>query len=44
VLADGVAQHVVATPEFVVDSSRTIDMRGTADHLGPLVTLVPAAP
>jgi endonuclease/exonuclease/phosphatase family metal-dependent hydrolase len=40
---DGGEQHVVATPEFAVDSSRTIDMRGTTDHPGLLVTLaVPA--
>jgi endonuclease/exonuclease/phosphatase family metal-dependent hydrolase len=39
---DGGEQHVVATPEFTVDSSRTIDMRGTTDHPGLLVTL--AAP
>jgi hypothetical protein len=38
---DGGEQHVVATPEFVVDSSRTIDLRGTTDHLGLLVTLAP---
>ncbi|MHA6796177.1 endonuclease/exonuclease/phosphatase family protein [Pseudonocardia bannensis] len=38
---DGGEQHVVATPEFVVDSSRTIDLRGTTDHPGLLVTLAP---
>jgi endonuclease/exonuclease/phosphatase family metal-dependent hydrolase len=38
---DGGQQHVVATPEFVVDSSRTIDLRGTTDHPGLLVTLAP---
>ena len=38
---DGGQQHVVATPELVVDSSRTIDLRGTTDHPGLLVTLVP---
>jgi len=27
------------TPEFVVDSVRTIDLRGTTDHPGLLVTL-----
>jgi endonuclease/exonuclease/phosphatase family metal-dependent hydrolase len=37
---DGGQQHVVATPEFVVGSSRTIDLRAT-DHPGLLVTLVP---
>jgi endonuclease/exonuclease/phosphatase family metal-dependent hydrolase len=40
---DGGAQHVVATPEFVVDSSRTIDLGGATDHPGLLVTLVPQA-
>jgi hypothetical protein len=38
---DGGQQHVVATPEFTVDGSRTVDMRGTTDHPGLLVTLVP---
>lgn len=37
---DGDLQVVVATPEFVVDSSRTIGLRET-DHPGLLVTLVP---
>jgi endonuclease/exonuclease/phosphatase family metal-dependent hydrolase len=37
---DGGVQLVVATPEFVVDSSRTIDLRAT-DHPGLLVTLTP---
>ena len=36
---DGGEQHVVATPEFAVDSSRTVDLRGTTDHPGLLVTL-----
>jgi hypothetical protein len=36
---DGGQQHVVATPEFVVKESRMIDMRGTTDHPGLLVTL-----
>jgi hypothetical protein len=36
---DGGEQHVVATPDLVVDSSRTIDLRGTTDHPGLLVTL-----
>ncbi|TQM36673.1 endonuclease/exonuclease/phosphatase family protein [Pseudonocardia cypriaca] len=36
---DGGVQHVVATPELVVDSSRTIDMRGATDHPALLVTL-----
>jgi Endonuclease/Exonuclease/phosphatase family len=35
---DGVVQHVVATPEFVVGSRRTIRMHAT-DHPGLLVTL-----
>lgn len=35
---DGVVQHVVATPEFVVGSHRTIDLPAT-DHPGLLVTL-----
>ena len=38
---DGGEQHVVATPEFVVDSSRKIDLRGTTDHPGLLVMLAP---
>jgi hypothetical protein len=29
----------VGTPEFVVDAFETIDMRGTTDHPGLLVTL-----
>jgi endonuclease/exonuclease/phosphatase family metal-dependent hydrolase len=40
-VGDGDVQHVVATPEFVVDSSRTIDLRGATDHPGLLVTLAP---
>jgi hypothetical protein len=36
---DGGLQHVVATPEFVVSGSRRIDLRGTTDHPGLLVTL-----
>jgi endonuclease/exonuclease/phosphatase family metal-dependent hydrolase len=36
---DGGQQHVVATPELVVDGSRLIDLRGTTDHPGLLVTL-----
>ena len=39
---DGGSQHVVATPEYVVDDHRTIDLRGTTDHPGLLVTLAPA--
>jgi endonuclease/exonuclease/phosphatase family metal-dependent hydrolase len=38
---DGDVQLVVTTPEFVVDSSRTIDLRAT-DHPGLLVTLAPS--
>jgi endonuclease/exonuclease/phosphatase family metal-dependent hydrolase len=38
---DGGQQHVVVTPEFVVESSRTIDLRGTTDHPALLVTLAP---
>lgn len=40
---DGGPQHVVATPEYVVDDHRTVDLRGTTDHPGLLVTLAPAA-
>ena len=44
---DGAVQHVVASPEFAVDSRRTIRMRAT-DHPGLLVTLTlgprPAVP
>ena len=36
---DGGVQHVVATPDFVVIGSRPIDLRGTTDHPGLLVTL-----
>jgi endonuclease/exonuclease/phosphatase family metal-dependent hydrolase len=37
---DGGEQHVVATPEYVVESSRTIDLHDTTDHPGLLVRLV----
>jgi endonuclease/exonuclease/phosphatase family metal-dependent hydrolase len=37
---DGGEQHVVATSELVVESSRTIDLHGTTDHPGLLVRLV----
>jgi endonuclease/exonuclease/phosphatase family metal-dependent hydrolase len=37
---DGGVQHVVASSEFGIVSSRTIDMRATTDHPGLLVTLV----
>jgi endonuclease/exonuclease/phosphatase family metal-dependent hydrolase len=40
---DGGEQHVVATSEFVVESSRTIDLRGTTDHPGLLVALTAQA-
>jgi endonuclease/exonuclease/phosphatase family metal-dependent hydrolase len=39
VVDDGGEQHVVATPEFTVAGSQMIDMRGTTDHPGLLVTL-----
>jgi endonuclease/exonuclease/phosphatase family metal-dependent hydrolase len=39
---DGGPQHVVATPEYVVGEHRTVDLRGTTDHPGLLVTLTPA--
>jgi endonuclease/exonuclease/phosphatase family metal-dependent hydrolase len=32
-------QHVVGTPEFVVDGSETLDLGDTTDHPGLLVTL-----
>jgi endonuclease/exonuclease/phosphatase family metal-dependent hydrolase len=38
---DGGQQHVIATPEYVVDDHETIDLRGTTDHPGLLVTLAP---
>lgn len=41
---DGGQQHIVATPELAISSSRTIDLRGTTDHPGLLVTLAPRAP
>lgn len=36
---DGEVQHVVATPEFVVDTSRTIELQVDTEHPGLLVTL-----
>ena len=39
---DGGQQHVVATPEYVVGGHRTVDLRGTTDHPGLLVTLTAA--
>jgi endonuclease/exonuclease/phosphatase family metal-dependent hydrolase len=38
---DGGPQHVIATPEFVVDDFRRIDLLGSTDHPGLLVTLGP---
>jgi endonuclease/exonuclease/phosphatase family metal-dependent hydrolase len=38
---DGDVQRVVATPEFVVDTSRTIELRIYTEHPGLLVTLAP---
>jgi endonuclease/exonuclease/phosphatase family metal-dependent hydrolase len=38
---DGGEQHVVATPELVVEDARMIDLRGATDHPGLLVTLAP---
>jgi hypothetical protein len=38
---DGGPQHVVATPGLVVADHRTIDLDGSTDHPGLLVTLVP---
>jgi hypothetical protein len=40
---DGGVQRVVATPEFVVSDSQNIDLSGTTDHPGLLVTLSPHA-
>jgi hypothetical protein len=39
---DGGVQLVVATPEFVVSGAQRIDLLGTTDHPGLLVTLSPA--
>ena len=36
---DGGVQHVLATDDFIVDAARTVDMAGTTDHPGLLVTL-----
>jgi hypothetical protein len=38
---DGDVQDVVATTDFVMGTSKTLDMAGTTDHLGLLVGLVP---
>jgi endonuclease/exonuclease/phosphatase family metal-dependent hydrolase len=43
-VGDGGQQHVVATPDFTVVGSRTLDLRGATDHPGLLVTLVPRPP
>jgi endonuclease/exonuclease/phosphatase family metal-dependent hydrolase len=39
---DGRAQHVIATPGLEVTSRVLIDLAGTTDHPGLLVTLVPS--
>jgi hypothetical protein len=36
---DGAVQHIVATTDFTVKSSRLISMDGTTDHPGLLVDL-----
>jgi hypothetical protein len=36
---DGAVQHIVATPDFTVSSSRSIGMDGATDHPGLLVAL-----
>jgi endonuclease/exonuclease/phosphatase family metal-dependent hydrolase len=41
---DGAVQHVVATPEFVVDTSRTIELPVDTEHPGLFVTLAPRTP
>jgi endonuclease/exonuclease/phosphatase family metal-dependent hydrolase len=38
---DGDVQHVVATPELVVDTSRRIELRVYTEHPGLFVTLAP---
>jgi len=38
---DGGLQCIVVTPDFVVSDSRLIDLHGTTDHPGLLVTLSP---
>jgi endonuclease/exonuclease/phosphatase family metal-dependent hydrolase len=40
---DGSVQHVVATPEFVVATSRTVELRVDTEHPGLLVTLARSA-
>lgn len=38
---DGGVQHVLATDDLAVDAAGTVDMAGTTDHPGLLVTLEP---
>jgi hypothetical protein len=38
---DGDVQNVLATTDFAIGTSTTLDMAGTTDHLGLLVGLVP---
>jgi endonuclease/exonuclease/phosphatase family metal-dependent hydrolase len=40
---DGGEQHVVATPGFALTNVQLIDLRGSTDHPGLLVTLTPQA-
>jgi hypothetical protein len=37
---DGGVQHVIVTPDIAVATARNIDMGGTTDHPGLLVSLV----
>jgi endonuclease/exonuclease/phosphatase family metal-dependent hydrolase len=41
---DGGVMHVVATPEYVVDNSRPIELRIDTEHPGLLVNLAPSTP
>jgi endonuclease/exonuclease/phosphatase family metal-dependent hydrolase len=36
---DGGVQHILATPDFALDSTRAVDMGGATDHPGLLVAL-----
>jgi hypothetical protein len=36
---DGGQQHVIGTPGFAVSDVRSVDLRGSTDHPGLLVTL-----
>jgi hypothetical protein len=36
---DGARQHIVASDDFILTSSRSIDMHGTTDHPGLLADL-----